>query len=269
MRSYKVRIIFSMILSLFFLASCGDDTPDTGRGADAASDDVLVVGSSTSGPPFTYMDENEQMKGIMVDIANKIGDRLDKEVVIEGMSFDALIQSLKGDKIDAISAGMAITEEREKEISFTDEVFGFGEGLIVHEDNNDIQTYEDLKGKNVGVQKGTIYHEMLEESGLPENITVYQSAGDMLQELSNGRLDAAVADGPILIYLKENNPNFAVKFIDSYDSQMVTGVGLGVTKDNEELLNELNGAIEELKEDGTLQDIYGKWNVEWDFDDED
>lgn len=270
MTKCKLGIMFSVILSLFVLTACGDDTPDAGRGGDTESDDVLVVGSTPTGPPYTFMDEKtEEMKGIMIDIADELGENLDKEVVIEPMTFDTLIQSLKGDKIDVISAGMVITEERGEEINFTDEVFGFGEGLIVHEDNSDISSYDDLKGKNVGTQKGTIYHEMLEESGLPESVNVYESIGDMLQELSNGRLDAVVADEPVLIYLEEKNPNFAVKIIDDYDSQIVDGVGLGVAKDDDELLEDLNEAIQTLKDDGTLEEIYDEWNVDWDFNNED
>lgn len=270
MTKCKLGIMFSVILSLFVLTACGDDTPDAGRGGDTESDDVLVVGSTPTGPPYTFMDEKtEEMKGIMIDIADELGENLDKDVVIEPMTFDTLIQSLKGDKIDVISAGMVITEERGEEINFTDEVFGFGEGLIVHEDNSDISSYDDLKGKNVGTQKGTIYHEMLEESGLPESVNVYESIGDMLQELSNGRLDAVVADEPVLIYLEEKNPNFAVKIIDDYDSQIVDGVGLGVAKDDDELLEDLNEAIQTLKDDGTLEEIYDEWNVDWDFNNED
>lgn len=270
MTKCKLGIMFSVILSLFVLTACGDDTPDAGRSGDTESDDVLVVGSTPTGPPYTFMDEKtEEMKGIMIDIADELGENLDKEVVIEPMTFDTLIQSLKGDKIDVISAGMVITEERGEEINFTDEVFGFGEGLIVHEDNSDISSYDDLKGKNVGTQKGTIYHEMLEESGLPESVNVYESIGDMLQELSNGRLDAVVADEPVLIYLEEKNPNFAVKIIDDYDSQIVDGVGLGVAKDDDELLEDLNEAIQTLKDDGTLEEIYDEWNVDWDFNNED
>lgn len=270
MKKNKLSLLFLIISSILLLVSCSnDENNNESRDVDKDSENTLVVGSTPTGPPYTLLNEkSDEMEGIMVEIAEEIGEKLDKEVVIEPMSFDTLIQSLKGDKIDVISAGMVITDEREKEINFTDEVFGFGEGLIVHEDTNDINTYEDLEGKNVGTQKGTIYHELLEDSGLPDSIDVYESIGDMLQELSNGRLDAVVADQPVLVYLEQTNPNFKVKIIDDYEPQIVDGVGLGVAKDNEELLNDLNEAIEELKEEGKLEEIYDEWDVSWDFEDE-
>lgn len=269
MRVHKLSLLM-LVLFLMFLTACSNEENNrTEKTANADSEDTLVVGATPTGPPYTFLNEKtDEMEGIMVEIAEEVGDRLDKEVVIEPMTFDTLIQSLKGDKIDIISAGMVITEEREQEINFSDEVFGFGEGLIVHEDTNDINSYEDLEDKNIGTQKGTIYHDLLEDSGLPESIDVYESIGDMLQELSNGRLDAVVADQPVLVYLEQKNPKFKVKIIDNYKPQIVDGVGLGVKKDNDELLDELNDVIKDLRDDGKLEDIYNEWDVSWDFEDE-
>src|SRR5699024_5959090 len=73
--------------------------------------------------------------------------------------------------------------------------------LVVDEDNNEIHSFEDLEGKNVGSQKGTIYHDLLEESGLAEAITVYEAIGEMLQELSNGRDDDVSRDEAVAKYL--------------------------------------------------------------------
>lgn len=269
MRKFKLAIPLILLLAFMALAACSDESDNSQEDSDATpkSDDVLRVASTPTGPPYTFMNnETEEMEGIMVDIVHVVGERLDKEIDINPMTFASLIQSLEGDKVDVISAGMVMTDEREEVIDFTDEVFGFGEGLVVHEDNNDIQSFEDLEGKKVGSQKGTVYHELLEESGLPESIDVYEAIGDMLQELSNGRLDAVITDEPVLVYLKENNPNFKIKIIEDYEPQIVDGVGLGVAKENDELLDDLNEVIAELKEDGTLQEIYDDWDVSWDFD---
>ncbi|SOC43703.1 ABC transporter substrate-binding protein [Salinicoccus kekensis] len=270
------NFILNSILLLFvvILVGCGngDATGSENDGEDNAGNDneekeTLVVASTPTGPPYTFMNnETDEMEGIMIDIVDIIGEELDKEIQIESTSFSSLIPSLQGGKVDLISAGMVITEERKEVINFSDEVFGFGEGLIVHEDNNDISTFEDLEGKTVGTQQGTIYYDLIEENGNTENNSVYESIGDMLQDLSNGRLDAVVADEPVLIYLEENNPNFAVRIIEDYESQIIDGVGLGVSKDDEELLEEVNGVIADLKADGSLEEIYSKWNVSWSFE---
>lgn len=263
----KFNLFIMSLLVLMVITACGSDDGATEATDETDSKEVLKVGSTPTGPPYTFMNnDTDEMEGIMIDVVNLVGEHLDKEIIIEPMTFATLIQSLDGDKIDLISAGMVITDERAEVINFSDEVFGLGEGLIVHEDNTDITTYDDLEGKRVGTQKSTIYHDLLEEDGIAESIGVYESIGEMLQELSNDRLDAVVADEPVLIYLEENNPNFKTKIIDDYESQLIDEVGLGVAKGNDELLEEVNGVIAKMKEDGSLQEIYEKWNVSWDFE---
>lgn len=271
MKKMKRILTLGIILMLgIILAACGgsdEESTDTGDNGDTSADDVLIVGATPTGPPYTFMNnETDEMEGIMVDIANEVTDRIGKEIEIEPMSFSSLIPALEGDKIDFISAGMVVSDERREVIDFSDEVFGFGEGLIVHEETVDIRTFDDLNGKILGTQQGTVYHNLIEEAGIAEEINVYDTIGDMLQELSNDRLDAVVADEPVLIYLKENNPNFAVEIISDYEAQIVDGVSFGVAKGNDELMEDLNKGIQEIKDDGTLQEIYDKWDVDWDLD---
>lgn len=266
MKGLKRMLTLGMIFLLgLVLVACGgnDDAADE---KDTASADVLRVGSTPTGPPYTFMNsETDEMEGIMIDIVKEVANRIGKEIDVQPMTFSSLIPALEGDKIDLISAGMVTSDERREIIDFTDEVFGFGEGLIVHEDTEDIKTFDDLKGKVIGTQKGTVYHDLMEEAGIAGEVTVYETIGDMLKELSNGRLDAVVADEPVLIYLKENNPNFAVKIISDYEPQIIDGVSLGVAKGNDELKEELNKGIQEIIEDGTIEEIYSKWNVDWDL----
>lgn len=280
----KSLIVLSVLVLSFvlLLTACGgndssnqdvevpseqNDNPDESNNSENEEMEItLKVASTPTGPPYTFLNsETNKIEGIMVDIATELGKRMGMNIEIEGMQWSALIPSLQGGMVDLIAAGMYITDERKEVINFTEPVFGFGEGLIVTEDDMETKTLEDLKDKIVGVQIGTTYKDMLEELNIAKELKVYNSIGDMLLELDNKRLDAVVADAPVLIYLKEQNPNFKIRVVDEYEPSLVGNVGIGVAKENEELLNEINKVIEEIKEDGTLQSIYDKWQVRWRF----
>lgn len=280
----KSLIVLSVLVLSFvlLLTACGgndssnqdvevpseqNDNPDESNNSENEEMEItLKVASTPTGPPYTFLNsETNKIEGIMVDIATELGKRMGMNIEIEGMQWSALIPSLQGGMVDLIAAGMYITDERKEVINFTEPVFGFGEGLIVTEDDMETKTLEDLKDKIVGVQIGTTYKDMLEELNIAKELKVYNSIGDMLLELNNKRLDAVVADAPVLIYLKEQNPNFKIRVVDEYEPSLVGNVGIGVAKENEELLNEINKVIEEIKEDGTLQSIYDKWQVRWRF----
>src|SRR5690606_39118058 len=126
-----------------------------------------------------------------------------------------------------------------------DYISSFGEGLVVHEDENSVSTLEDLKDKKIGVQIGTTYAEMLEELNISDQLVTYESIREMLIDLTHKRLDGVLADEPILIYLAEKDPQYNIKVVNSYESRLPGNIGIGVNKENEELLNELNKIIAE------------------------
>lgn len=274
--------IFVLLLSIFFVACSSNDTNKTSSNEN--SDDTsntetssnkmtivegkISVGSVLTSPPNTYIDESTQEeKGLYVDIVYEIADRLGGyEVEFVATEWASLIPALKSNKVDIIAEAMYVTEERQKEINFTDYISSFGEGLVVHEDENSVSTLEDLKDKKIGVQIGTTYAEMLEELNISDQLVTYESIREMLIDLTHKRLDGVLADEPILIYLAEKDPQYNIKVVNSYESRLPGNIGIGVNKENEELLNELNKIIAEMKEDGTLKEIHDKHNLPYYLD---
>src|SRR5690348_6848132 len=167
-----------------------------------ADDKVLKVGSTPTGIPFTFLDtKTNTIEGVMVDLIKEIGKDAGFKVEIEGMQFSTLIPSLTSNKIDIIAAAMYITPPRKEVIDFSGPVYTYGEGLIVPKsDTKDYKEFADLKGADVGAQKGTAFIEPLQKTSLFTDVKIYDTIPAILSDVNTGRLKAGFADKPILAY---------------------------------------------------------------------
>lgn len=257
-----ISIIALLSCLLLVLSACAEKGNSSEKSASNSLEKikdkgVIRVAGSTTGPPFSYINEKNENVGLMFDIAKKVGEGLGVKTEIQGMQFASLIPAVEADKIDMISAGMIITEERKKIIDFTDPIYEYGEGLVVLKTDNKIKTIDDLKGKTVGVQQGTIYLEGLKE--YPEiKVQTYKSIADMVSELENGRVDAFFGDYPIIVHMIKENPNFKIKLVDGYKPKWTGQVGLGLPKGSDELKAAINKEIKKLKESGEIEAILEK-----------
>jgi len=252
------------------VSACGQAQTSSSKQKDGEgkSKSTIRVVTTAGGYPFGVVNpKNNEYEGFMYEIINELGKRVDMNVEMKTADWSALIPSLQSGKADVIVDGMYITDERKKVINFTEPVFGYGEGLIVQEGDKSIKSLEDLDGKTVGVQIGTSFKEMVEEKtkGIKVEIKTYQTQADILKDIENKRLDAALADGPSFTYIKSKNPNMKFQVINEYKPSLFGKIGIGVALDNKELVEKLNPAIEEMKQDGSLKAIYKKWGVDWDF----
>ena len=227
----------------------------------ASAQQVLKVGSTPTGIPFTFLDtKTNTIQGIMVDLITEIGKDAGFQVQIEPMQFSALVPSLTSSKIDIISAAMFATAARKEVIDFSDAVYTYGEGLVVPKaDAKNYASQEDLKGQTVGAQVGTAFVDALKKTGLFSEVKVYDTIPDILRDVNAGRLKAGFADYPILAYnLKQGN--FAeVRLVGSYKPVTVGTVAIGIRKSDTELLAKINASLAKLKASGTIAKILEKW----------
>jgi len=229
----------------------------------AAAQTVYKVGSTPTGVPFTFLDvKTNTIQGAMVDLITAIGDDAGFKVDVQATSFSALIPSLTSSKIDIISAAMLITGARKEVIDFSDPVFPYPEGMVVSEsDNTPYKGLADLKGATVGAQVGTVYVDFLKKNGEFAEVKVYDSLADVLRDVSLGRIKAGFGDGPILAYQLSQNKDFKAKLVKTYEPKMAGSVGIGVRKNETELLKKINASLGKLKANGTLDKILVKWNL--------
>jgi polar amino acid transport system substrate-binding protein len=221
---------------------------------------VLKVGTSPDFPPFEYVDKNGNIVGIDIDLVKALASKLGYKVEIVSIDFDGLIQALKSGKIDLIAAGMTITEERSKEVSFTIPYWDADQAILVKTSSGfKPSSLSDLAGKTVGVQTGTTAEELVNDfvnkSGADIEVKSYSSYVLAVTDLENGRVDAVIIDVPV-----------AKMFASKYGDLTVSGIiktgehyGLAVRKDDTELLNSLNKGLEKFLKSQEWQQIINKY----------
>ncbi|RKD23139.1 hypothetical protein BEP19_13050 [Ammoniphilus oxalaticus] len=259
-----------MILSMALVGCGGSASVDTAEGETNAEPGDTTDGKlldpnkfhfAMSGvyKPYNYVNEKNELEGFDVDIAHEIAKRMELEPVSEQLPWDSLIMELKSGKFDAITASMAITDDRLKEVDFTRPYYLSQAVMFVHEDNADkIRSKEDLEGKKVGVVAASTFKEAAEKLIGPEGEVVeYTSDLLALEELKDARrLDAVITDLGVGQHAIEhaNLPAIAVG-----EALFVDKIGIAVQKGNQELLDELNEALEAMIEDGTYLKISEEW----------
>ena len=221
---------------------------------------VLKVGTNATFPPFE-MQENNEFTGFDMDLIRAIGEEQGYKVEINHMDFKALIPALGNKKIDAAIAGMSITEERLKSVDFTKAYFNAGLIIAVANNNETIKTTEDLKGKKLAAQNGTIgaaYCDEVKKLDAKTEVRIFDDIGAAFMELEKGGVDAVVNDHPVTAYYLKTTGTSKAKMVGdifSADDQY----GIAIKKGNTETLNMLNEGLDKIKANGKYDEIYKKW----------
>lgn len=238
-------------------ADAGETEAETTAADDAeegkeAAGGTLVMGTNATFPPYEYYD-GDNIVGIDVEISEAIGEKLGMEVEVQDMEFDALIPALSSNKVDFVAAGMTVTPEREASVSFTD-TYATAAQVIIVKEGSDIASAEDLSGKVVGVQLGTTGDLLVSEIEGAE-VERYPKGYEAVQSVIQGKIDAVVIDNaPAKTFVSQNE---GLVILDEALSS--EDYAMAINKDNAELLEQINGAIAELKEEGTLDAIVDKY----------
>ncbi|MEJ5022722.1 ABC transporter substrate-binding protein [Ochrobactrum vermis] len=228
----------------------------------ASAQEVVKVGSSPTGLPFTFMNtQTKAMDGVLIDVVKAIEPDIGIKAEFEAVQFSALVPSLTSSKIDMIASAMFITEERAKVVDFSNPVYGYGEGVFVPvSDDTAYKTYADLKGKTVGVQVGTTFVDLFKKSGLFSDVKVYKGIPDIIADVNAGRIDAGFGDGPMAAYYLKQGQFPKVKMVESYEASAGGEFGIALRK-GDERMPKINAAIARIKSDGTLQKILAKYGL--------
>lgn len=215
----------------------------------------LLVGSDVTYPPFEYM-ENGKPVGFDVDLINLIAKEmaLDRAEIID-TAWDGIFAALKTEKFDIIISSVTITEDRKKEMLFSDPYYNSGQIIAVRKDDNRIKYENDLKGMIVGVQINTTGDFAAQEiSGIKE-IKRYDDIQQAFQDLEIGRIDAILNDLPVNAYFASTRKN--VKLVGNLLT--VEQYGIAARTVDSDLINEINRSLKSLKESGKYRELYLKW----------
>ena len=220
----------------------------------------LTMSTNASFPPYEMVADDGSFEGIDIEVAGAIAQKLGLELQVDDMGFDAALQAAQTGKSDMVMAGVTITEERQAVMDFSNS-YANGVQVVIVKEDSPIQTVDDLANANmIGCQMGTtgyIYCSDTPENGGfgEDHVTPYDDGAAAVQALMNGQIDAVVIDNkPAQEYVAANP---GLKILDGEFTN--EDYAIGVAKGNTALLDAINGALEELTNDGTIQSIVDKY----------
>ena len=255
----------AMVLSL---AACGgsassEETSEAASSEETTSDAAelttvnagkLTMSTNAAFPPYEMTTDSGDFEGIDIEVAGAIAEKLGLELQVDDMDFDAALLAAQSGKSDMVMAGVTVTDERQKVMDFSDTYAEGIQSIIVPEDS-DIASVDDLTGKVIGTQRGTTGYIYCTDDFGDENVMAFDNGLTAVQALNNGQVDAVVIDNAPAKEFVAANPG--LKILDTAYAQ--EDYAIGVAKGNTQLLDAINGALEELQADGTLQSIVDKY----------
>ncbi len=227
--------------------------------AQAADLRICVEGAY---PPFSETTPSGELKGFDIDIANALCDQMGKSCEMVQTEWDGIIPALLERKCDAIIASMSITPDRQKVIDFSEKYYNTPARFVAKKNPGFEFTPEGLKGKVVGVQRGTIHQDFMEGEFPGVELKLYGTQDEAYLDLAAGRVDALMADSVALDdgFLKtENGKDYAFHgegySVPEYHGK---GAGIGVRK-GDPMKDEWSKAIKAIRESGVYDKIMHKY----------
>lgn len=262
-----IAVVLCLVLALACvgMTSCGDAADK--QSVDAIKEaGKLTMYTNAEFPPFEYM-EGTEVKGVDVDIAQAIADKLGVKLEIHNVKFDTIIGSIQSGKGSIGAAGITVTDERKESVDFSIEYTTSKQYIIVPADST-VAKIEDLAGMSIGVQLGTTGDFIItdEINGTEEgkgvlqdtgaSVTTYNSAADAAIALNSGKIQAVVIDKLPAEIVAGNYENLkAIELVYADGSNTEESYAICVAKGNESLLKVINEVIEELKANGKIDEF--------------
>lgn len=250
----KLLFMSLSIMMIILVAACSSSDESSETSGESNEKEEFTFASSGLYPPFNYK-ENDELVGFDVEIGKAIAEELGMNPKPVTNPWQTIIAALNSDKFDAIIGSMAITAERLEEVNFTEPYYESGAQIFVSEDNDSIKVPEDLKDKKIGVVVSSTFEETARQ--YTDEVITYDSDVTALQDLLvKGRLDAVITDQLVGMYAINQN-DLKIKKVGEpiYLDQM----GIAIKKDDKELLEKVNEALETIIENGTYGEISEKY----------
>ena len=247
-----IAVLLALLMLLAAAAATAEDALETIKNRG-----TLVVGMEGNWSPWTYHDEKTgELTGLEVDIANLIAEGLGVKADFQEAPWDALLAGVNAGRFDIICNGVGYTEERAKSYSFTTPYVYSNKVLVVAEDNEEIKTVDDLKGKKTANSASSTYAALAEQYGA--TLVPVDTLGETMDMLVQGRVDATInAQVSIADYLKEH-PEAKIKTVQVLAGDPVA-YPLHIGEEYRSLVDAINEVLEQARQDGRLAEISMKY----------
>ncbi|MGH2982343.1 MAG: ABC transporter substrate-binding protein [Solirubrobacterales bacterium] len=258
-RLWALLAALVLAMTATLAVGCGDDDDDEGNGGGGGQPELiqegqLLVGTDTPFPPFE-IGQPPDISGYDIEVLNEVGKRLNLEVTYRDTSFDTIFTDLANGRFDIVAAASTILPDREQTVDFSDPYYLTPQSLLVEAGNTDISTAEDLGGATVGAQDGTTGEFYAQDETDASTVRGYPEGPDAINALRAGQIDAVIIDSAVAEDAVQKTEGIEIA------QKIVTNelYGFPVAEDNDALREQVNGALAEMKEDGTLARLYQKY----------
>ncbi|MCD7818462.1 MAG: transporter substrate-binding domain-containing protein [Lachnospiraceae bacterium] len=222
--------------------------------AEILEEGTITIAMEGDWAPWSYHDtETDEIIGYDADVARAIAEKLGVEAEIVEAPWESLFAGLDSGRYDLVINGVEVTDERSEKYDFSDPYAYIHTALIVRSDNEEIQSFEDLEGKSTVNSLGSTYMELAESYGA--TATGVSTLAETLLQVIQGRADATLnADVSFYDYMNEQ-PDAELKIAALTEEASLVSIPMRKGSETETLLEAVNAALEELREEGTLTEL--------------
>ncbi len=264
MRGTRLWLLIGMLALLasgVVAAGCGDDdsstTETSASGGDVTTitDGTLLIGTDAPYPPFEIgTPDDPDFGGFDIDMITAVSENLGLTPEFQDTSFDTIFRDVAAGQFDIVAAASTITPGRQKTVNFSDPYYEAQQALVVPT-GSDITSVEDLAGKIVGAQDATTGEAYANDETDASEVRGYPEGPDAISAVVTGQVDATIIDQPVAVDAVEKTEGIEIA------AEIPTNelYGYALSKENTALLDAVNTALQELKDDGTVTDIYQQY----------
>ncbi|NRT77295.1 amino acid ABC transporter substrate-binding protein [Clostridium beijerinckii] len=257
-----VAIIATLGVSLVACGGNANKSSESKAAKSALDKDELVIGLDDTFVPMGFKNENGEIVGFDVDLANAVGKKLNKKVKFQSIDWSMKETELNNGNIDLIWNGYSITDERKEKVEFSKPYLSNTQVIVTLADST-IKSKNDLAGKKVGAQNGSTAVDAVEAAGDIEKsfdggkLVTFEDNNAALMDLEAKRLDAIVVDEILARYYMKARGEEKYKILtDNFGSEKY---GVGIKKGDTKFVEAFDKALDEVISDGTAADISKKW----------
>ncbi len=244
MKKIKVlSLILAVIMTAAMLGACS-----------GGNSNVLTVATNAEFPPFEYF-EGEEIVGADIDMIDAIAEKMGVEVEITHIDFDAALTGAATGKYDIALSGITANDERRKNMAFTDDYYVASQAVIVMADS-EFKAVADLEGKAISCQEGTTGEQYLLDNNY--EVQSYKTGAEAVSALVAGKVQAVVIDDAVAKALSAKQEGKTVVLDEPMTKE---NYAIATKLGNDELVGKINAALAELKADGTLTEIFAKYDL--------